>query len=386
MSFEDGMAAINLQMPKRVPRGASVAVAGGVVYVVTHAGIVAAVDAMPPGRVRWIRRYRRNYRRPKGRRERGRIEPGFAYNDPLVAGGRVIVMATDAAEVVALDAETGRIAWTRSRQAPGNLAHIVGAANGVLVLAGEQVVALDLARGERVWGPERLKGWPRGRGFVGARFAYLPTRHENARRSLVERFDLATGTRAPPLQFDVPQLGNLVVSDGRLVAANDEEVMCFTTQAAELDRVDARIAKDGATSALLLERGLIALAGDMQRRDRARADFRRALAAAAAEGAEDRLVRTYAIENLFAIADKGSDLAALDEAKELVAPMAAGRLPGDDARSHPYEAQIALARVDLLGRVGRGEEALSALERFLDLHGRDRVVRDRQVLDGAIAA
>jgi tetratricopeptide (TPR) repeat protein len=38
---------------KRVPRGASVAVAGGVVYVVTHAGIVAAIDALPPGRVRW---------------------------------------------------------------------------------------------------------------------------------------------------------------------------------------------------------------------------------------------------------------------------------------------------------------------------------------------
>jgi outer membrane protein assembly factor BamB/tetratricopeptide (TPR) repeat protein len=373
------------EMRKWVPRGASVAVAGGVVYVVTHAGVVAAVDALPPGRVRWIRRYRRNYLSRRGRK-RGSIQQGFAYNDPLVSGGKVIVMAADAEEVVALDAETGRIAWTHSKQALGNLAHIVGVADGVLVIAGDQVLALDLARGEKVWGPERLFGWPHGRGLVGARFAYLPTHHKNTRRSYVERFDLINGSPAPKLEFDVPQLGNLVISNGRLVAANGEEVMCFTTQAAELDRIDARIAKDGATSALLLERGLIALAGDTPRRDRARADFRRALDAAADERVDDRAIRAYAIENLFAIADKGSDLAALDEARGLVGPMAANRLYGDDGRHHPYEAQIALARVELLGRVGRGEEALGALERFLDLHGREQVKRDRRVLDGAIAA
>ncbi|MHC4820048.1 MAG: outer membrane protein assembly factor BamB family protein, partial [Planctomycetota bacterium] len=254
-------------------------------------------------------------------------------------------MAADADEAVALDAETGRIAWTHSKEALGSLAHIVGVADGVLVLAGQQVLALDLARGKKVWGPETLAGWPRGRGLIGARYAYLPTRHEGARRSYLERFDLTNGSSAPPLQFDVRQLGNLVISEGRLVAANGEEVMCFTTQAAELERVDRRIAKKGATSALLLERALIDLAGDTPRHDRARADFRRALEAAAAEREDDRMIRAHAIENLLAIADKGSDLNALDEALGLAGPMGDERMEGDEARHHPYEAQIALARV-----------------------------------------
>jgi outer membrane protein assembly factor BamB len=377
------------EMNKLVTRGASVAVAGGVVYVVTHAGIVAAVDALPPGRVHWIRRYRRKFsssKSPQGQR-RGRIEQGFAYNDPLVSGGKVIVMAADAEELVALDAETGHIAWTRPKKVLGSVAHIVGVVDGVLVLAGNQVLALDLARGEEIWGPEPLHGWPRGRGLVGARYAYLPTHHEGANRSYLERFDLNDGTRAPNLEFEVRTLGNLVISEGRLVAANDKEVMCFTTRAAELERIDARIAEqEGAKAALLLERGLIELAGDMPRPERARADFRRALEAAASEGADDRLIREHAIENLFAIAAKRSELAALDEALELVKPMADGRLPGDDVRHHPYEAQIAIERVALLGHVGRGEEALGELERFLDLHGRERVVRERRVLDGAVAA
>ncbi|MHC5051700.1 MAG: outer membrane protein assembly factor BamB family protein, partial [Planctomycetota bacterium] len=373
------------EVRKRVPRGASVAVAGGVVYVVTHGGIVAAVDALPPGRVRWIRRYRRNHI-PRRGRNAARIEQAFAYNDPVVSGGKVIVMAADAEEVVALDAETGHMAWTRSKEALGSLEHIVGVADGVVVLAGDQVLALDLARGKKVWGPETLKGWPRGRGLIGARYVYLPTRHEGARLSSLERFDLATGARADALQFDVPRLGNLVISEGRLLAANSEEVMCFTTQAAELERIDARIAREGTTSALLLERALIDLAGDAPRHDQARADFRRALEAAAAEKTDDRMIRAHAIENLLAVADRGSDLAALDEALALVGPMTEDRLEGDEARHHPYEAQIALFRVELLGRVGRGEEALGALERFLDLHGRERVVRDRRVLDGAVAA
>ena len=109
------------EIQKLVPRGAAISVAGGVIYAVTHSGVVAAVDALPPGRVRWISRYKRNYDKgPRRNRRRGvsrgRIPAGFAYNDPIVVGGKVIVAATDAAEVVALDAESGRVAWAVSRK------------------------------------------------------------------------------------------------------------------------------------------------------------------------------------------------------------------------------------------------------------------------------
>ncbi|MHC4548003.1 MAG: outer membrane protein assembly factor BamB family protein [Planctomycetota bacterium] len=378
------------EMRKLVPRGAALAVAGGVVYVVTHAGVVAAVDALPPGRVRWIHRYQRNYVKSGASRrghQRGLIQQGFAYNEPVVAGGKVIVMAADAAEIVAFDAETGRLAWKASKRALGRgVAQIAGVSGGTVLLAGDKVLALDLARGETAWGPVPLQGWPHGRGFVGRKYVYLPTKHENARRSYVERFDLADGARAPSLQFDVEKLGNLVCADGRLLAANGDEVMCFTTLAAELARIDARLARDGPRSELLLERGLVSLTGDAPRRDQARADFRRALEAAAREHADDGPIRGYALANLLAIARERKDLKALDEARALVEPLTERRVLPADFRHHPYEAQIAFLRVALLGGLGRGEEALGALERFLDLHGRERVVKDERVLDGSVAA
>lgn len=373
---------------RRLTVGTGLAIAGGVVYVVPESGVVAAVDALPPGRVRWIRRYPRNFqsglRRNRPGRAPSQVLQGFAYNDPVVAGGRVIVAAADSSVLIALDAESGREVWRHERADLGNAYHIVGASNGVLVMAGAHVVGIDLARGKTLWGPVRLEGFPYGRGLVGAKYAYVPVHYAPKRQSGIERFDLRTGERAEPLKFDVRLLGNIVYTDGRLIAATEEQVMCFSTTAAEIERIDRKLREQGERADLRYERGLVALAAEPPGRDAARADFAKALAAC---DEPDDGISVAAIENLLAIAEERRDLDALDEASAVVTPLAeAERGAPDYLPFHPYQAQIALERARILGQLGRGEESLAALEDFLDRYASGRVRVDQKVVSAPAAA
>ncbi len=372
------------EVPRLLPRGAAVATAGGTVYALTQAGVVAAVDALPPGRVRWITRYARNYLAPQARSGRaGSIKEAFAFNAPIVAEGKVIVAPADGAEVLALDTETGRVVWSIPKRALLMASYVLGVKDGLLFLAGEKVFAIDVTKGEIVWSAG-LSAFRYGRGFVGERYVHVPGYHENASRSLVERFELRTGRPADPIVFDVARLGNLLSLDGRLIVANGKEIMCFTSYEAEVAGIDAALARPGAAKGdLLLERALLALRGGTKRRDQAREDFRRALDAA--EGETEANARRHALDNLFAIAGERNDPAALDEAEKIVAPLRELEPPGAEPGAHPYDPQIAMLRAEVLGRLGKGPESLAALERFVDRFGHMRVVRGGRVVDAAAA-
>jgi len=388
-----------------IPVGASLAVAGGVVYVAPSSGVVAAVDALPPGRIRWIRRYDRNVEMPvrranrvrfrAGPRQPGRIKQTFSYGDPIVTGGKVIVAPPDSMHLLALDAETGRLVWSHDRRAEdlkgANL--VLGVSNGVVVLAGDRVTGLDLATGNKVWGPHKLEDWPDGRGFVGEKYAYVPTNTPRARGARIVRFDVKTGALAAPLEFDVERLGNLLSVDGRLVVANEERVSCFTTAEAERRRLDAQLAEVGERADLRIERALVALRVQPPERAAAREDLRRALAVAR-EPHERRIARTRALDNLLAMAWEGAADDTVDEARSIVAAMQAeekdSALPFSQ---RPYEAQILLLEAVLTARAGRAEEALDLLEKFLDEHAGERVLlmkgndtRDWRVTDAPAAA
>ena len=146
--------------------GSAPAVAGGTVFYSTNLGAVAAVDAAT-GAVRWVRRYAAF----RGRLRQSIIERNarWASNAPLVHGGRVFVAPQDAAELLALEAVDGSLAWSARR---AGARYVVGIDGSRLFLAGDAVVAIDTRSGKRLWTaglPAPLAGRPavcRGRLFL----------------------------------------------------------------------------------------------------------------------------------------------------------------------------------------------------------------------------
>ncbi|MHC4162834.1 MAG: outer membrane protein assembly factor BamB family protein, partial [Planctomycetota bacterium] len=363
--------------------GTAVAVGDGAVFIVTQAGVVAAVDARPPGGLRWLRRYERETRvGGRAGKKTTVIRQTFAYQVPLVTDGKLIVAAADAQELLALDTRTGRTVWAHPRATLGRVYHVVGLTAGRLVLAGCDVLALDVGTGERVWGPSALADVPYGRGFVGGRYVHVPTRLQAHPRSFVERFELATGKRAAALVFDVDRLGNLLSVDGRLIAASDDRVMCFATLTAELARIDARLRAEGSRPHLWWERAQLSLAARPPRRASARRDFRIALEAARRLRQDDRWIRADALANLFALVRESGDRSAIDEARVVARPLRKHLLPGEVPRPHPYEAQIALLELSLLPA---GEARRQATAAFLERYGDTKVVVNNSVVLGSEA-
>ncbi|MEE8106958.1 MAG: PQQ-binding-like beta-propeller repeat protein [Planctomycetota bacterium] len=355
------------ELVQQIPVDATLAVHGGTVYAATS-GIVAAVDALPPGRIRWIRRYERSTEpavapRPRGRsgrpappaRATSGVRQTFAINHPVVAGGRVIVVAPDAAEILALETETGRVAWRHKRAKLGDtLNYVVGVSGGRIVLAGTGVAAIEIADGSVAWRSARVPGRPYGRGIVGKQFAYLPT-VDSDQRARIERYDITTGERAEPLQFEVAQLGNLVFAGGRLLVAGEERVHCFTDYQHEMESLQRRLQNEGDHADLYHERALLQITRGGGGREAARADFVRAMELAETDIDEGlaALVRYAAIDNLLAIALIRSDLAAVDEAERL-------------ARTRAYKAQSTLVRARVLSQAGKPRDSFDALIRLAD--------------------
>lgn len=170
--------------------GAPVVVQGGIAFVVTNAGCLAAVDAFA-GDLRWIRRYERDdplrpRSRPKGRaqNENGRFGVQFLQNelttflpnDIIVRDGLVVMAPIDGSMLMCIDGATGQPVWmldATSRFAPyGTLRMIVGAtANDLFVLSDKNLICISLQGGLVRWANE-LPVWNgpktsgRGRGTV----------------------------------------------------------------------------------------------------------------------------------------------------------------------------------------------------------------------------
>jgi len=203
------------------PEGAAIAHDRGTLFVTTPAQTFHIIDVANPAK-------------PRTTIDLDRRQPGFAFHDPIVVGDRVLVAAPGAKGVTCVHRD-GKVLWTYLPHRLGGLYHIAGVSGDVVVLAGSRAVGLDLATGKLKWGPvPLLSGEPFGRGFVATRHAYLPTRSKQG--AFIERIRIADGHVVRPLRFDVRKLGNLLSHEGRLLVANADEVMCFSTAERELIR------------------------------------------------------------------------------------------------------------------------------------------------------
>ena len=170
--------------------GVPVVVQGGIAFVLTNAGCLAAVDAFA-GDLRWIRRYERSdplrpRMRPKSRAQNENMRYGvqflqneltsFLPNDILVRDGLVVMAPCDGNMLMCVDGATGQPVWmldATSRFAPyGTLRMLVGAnATDLFVLSEKDLVCISLQGGLVRWSRE-LPSWNgpksdgRGRGTV----------------------------------------------------------------------------------------------------------------------------------------------------------------------------------------------------------------------------
>ncbi|MCZ7648160.1 MAG: PQQ-binding-like beta-propeller repeat protein [Planctomycetota bacterium] len=135
-----------------------VAVQGGTVYCVTNLGAVAALDAAT-GQVRWIRIYDRV---ESGNNMRGMQAAAandfWGPNPPILYDDLLIVTPQDSPYMYGLDPQTGRRVWQTERSsqaglgAPGDgedLKHILGIANGRLVISGKDILFVEAKGGRR---------------------------------------------------------------------------------------------------------------------------------------------------------------------------------------------------------------------------------------------
>lgn len=241
--------------------GTQVAVSGGVAFVATNAGCLAAVDAFS-GDLRWIRRYERldpihgaGRRKGKsssgnrgnwGRRQQFTQEAlgSFEPADLVLHGGRVILAPCDGDVLISVDATTGEPVWmldADSIHAPyGRLVQVIGAGDGKLFVASRShLVCVELAGGLVRW-MKQIPTWlgpkhsGRGRGAVVGSTVIVP----NMRELLLFDVNNESPMRRLPLpSFDEgsePLQGpcNVVVRGAWLAAGFAGGVEVFSTAAA----------------------------------------------------------------------------------------------------------------------------------------------------------
>lgn len=190
-------------------RGSSPAVAEGTLFVTTNAGVIGAFDA-DTGQALWAYQYDTANPGP-GRQHRNypiSVHPG---NPVIVSRGRAICMPADSSNVIALDADDGRLVWQRDRRGQQNLD---GVDENRILLTGPGLVVLSVSDGTTLAKPEQVKG-------VNGRPAVTRSQVLVSGTGKIFRLNLRDySLDSLGLAGDGALLGNLVSAEGKLVAAN----------------------------------------------------------------------------------------------------------------------------------------------------------------------
>lgn len=179
----------------------------GVVYACTNLGAIAAVRA-DDGQIIWLRTYARTNTEaaPRG------CNPGLYQRGVLYA------LPTDSRQLLALDAATGEILWSRS--ALQSSAQLVGVTEERLVLASDGLHLLDPTTGNIL--KSDFNRQLAGQGVVAGDVLLWPES-----RSIL-RFDLTTGEQIPG-DLRLPESGgaNLLAVGEYLLAAGPTRLTVF---------------------------------------------------------------------------------------------------------------------------------------------------------------
>jgi outer membrane protein assembly factor BamB len=193
-----------------------------ILYYNTNLGAVAALSA-EDGRLLWLSLYPRE--------RRGDLLHLAAHwnrdlNPCLMDHGTLLVAPADSPRIFAFDAGTGQILWQSETQLDDVL-HLLGVSGNQLIAAGQRLYWIGLRdehRGqiEHVW-PDGAEKLGYGRGLLAGDCVLWPTRQKI--------FALDQKTAQPRKAIDLAPLGitggNLLVADGRLLIATDNELIAL---------------------------------------------------------------------------------------------------------------------------------------------------------------
>jgi tetratricopeptide (TPR) repeat protein/outer membrane protein assembly factor BamB len=200
---------------------------GGVIYVQTNLGCVAALNGVS-GSVLWITKYSRTGLRV----QTNGVEPFFIRpaNWPWVWKDRLFVLSQDRAELLAFDRSSGQpITLPVPKRREGeeldwrNMTHLVGVVNDWMVIGGAQSHVLRLADFQ----PYNLAASNTsrcGRGVIDGDLVYLPAASSTPgnKMGVLAVYDVRTwkSIDQPPWK-DENEFGNLLVAGNYLVVATN---------------------------------------------------------------------------------------------------------------------------------------------------------------------
>ena len=208
------------------------AVSDGLVFMPSGYGAMFALNAAD-ATVRWAYQYDRG-RRP---RRDPRTAPVLAWlpSPPLVAGGLVLLAATDHRELLAFSAGSGEFRWSAEVERGS---YVIAADSTRLWLGGRNISCISVADGKPMWATH-LIAVPTGRSVVSGDLVFVPT--SEGLLSLDAATGSAIGVQSTP-SSQTP-LGDLLCVGTALISVDPSSVRKFPdlerTRAAALVRHEA---------------------------------------------------------------------------------------------------------------------------------------------------
>jgi len=207
----------------------------GVLYYTTSMGVACAVDAVT-GAIVWQSPYEQElsftsrYRGGRWRRYTLPRSLGWSTSRPVFFEDKVFLAPIDSTHLLVADVETGALSRVTIENKPGTSNHhLLGIRAGRLLIAGDQLTALDPATLKPIWTRhlgKRPDGSPHGLPAILGNRVVLTTNTEEGAEIAV--FDLITGKLLEKRTLRTPELaGHVVIGNRMILIATAEAVTIY---------------------------------------------------------------------------------------------------------------------------------------------------------------
>ncbi len=212
----------------------------GSLYFSTNLGLIAAVDARL-GTIRWITEYD-SIDMPLNQGFHFMVRKFVFHNcPPFVTKKSLVIAPLDSESVYCLDTSSGKVNWFKnSRDTRGGFNTVLGEKDGLVLLGGSSVTAVDLETGSIEWGyPLGPRNKAAGLGGVASGMALCPTKENVAALALASGRNIGDSMGLKDLGA-----GNLIITDRFMIQAGARSMsVCYrwseVFQALQ-DRISAR--------------------------------------------------------------------------------------------------------------------------------------------------